>query len=202
MRVTKHEQFIIQFDDAIEEKVYAALIRVFENFSHTAGLTDKSRYLPDNKTKYLQMPLKIEEDPNMAKFFTDLIIKCYEAYCEAVPMMLPLTKPSRFDELTIAKYTAAENHQFDVHADALTHFPRRYISFVMYLNDVEEGGETVFPLQNVSVTPKAGSILMFPSGWTHQHYAKSPISCDKYIIAAFANYPILKSHSDHPDNQK
>jgi prolyl 4-hydroxylase len=37
----------------------------------------------------------------------------------------------------------------------------RISTLVIYLNDVEEGGETVFPLLNIAVKPKRGSALYF-----------------------------------------
>jgi prolyl 4-hydroxylase len=37
----------------------------------------------------------------------------------------------------------------------------RISTLVIYLNDVEEGGETVFPLLNLSVKPKRGSAVYF-----------------------------------------
>lgn len=37
----------------------------------------------------------------------------------------------------------------------------RISTLVIYLNDVEEGGETVFPLLNIAVKPKRGSAVYF-----------------------------------------
>jgi len=38
---------------------------------------------------------------------------------------------------------------------------QRVASFLMYLNTPEEGGETIFPTANLSVTPKKGDALLF-----------------------------------------
>ena len=40
--------------------------------------------------------------------------------------------------------------------------PRLY-TFFMYLNDVEAGGETRFTRLNISVTPRKGSAILWPS---------------------------------------
>lgn len=61
----------------------------------------------------------------------------------------------------------------------------RICGVVMYLNDVIEGGETYFPLQNVGIKPVKGTVAMFPANWTHPHEALPPVSNDKYIIATF-----------------
>ena len=39
----------------------------------------------------------------------------------------------------------------------------RILTFFLYLSDVEEGGETNFPLLNISVKPKRGRALLWPS---------------------------------------
>ena len=39
----------------------------------------------------------------------------------------------------------------------------RMLTFFLYLSDVEEGGETNFPFLGVSVKPKKGRALLWPS---------------------------------------
>merc|ERR1712066_883906 len=39
----------------------------------------------------------------------------------------------------------------------------RIATFFLYLNDVPSGGETKFPELNISVTPKKGKAMLFPS---------------------------------------
>ena len=41
--------------------------------------------------------------------------------------------------------------------------PGRILTFFLYLSDVEEGGETSFPLLGLSVKPKMGRALLWPS---------------------------------------
>lgn len=54
-------------------------------------------------------------------------------------------------------------------------------SFVVYLNDDYEGGEIRFPNQNVTIKPKAGSLVMFPSQEPYIHESKPVISGVKYM---------------------
>lgn len=61
----------------------------------------------------------------------------------------------------------------------------RVLGAVMYLNTVERGGETAFPMHDLKVKAKAGSIALFPASWTHPHQACVPISEDKWIISSF-----------------
>lgn len=87
----------------------------------------------------------------------------------------------------------------------------RVLAMVIYLNDVNYGGETNFPLHEVAVTPKAGRIVFFPATWTHPHESRVPISGDKWIISSFINNeqpmniesrePIESTHHEHDDHE-
>ena len=61
----------------------------------------------------------------------------------------------------------------------------RVFGIVAYLNTVERGGETGFPLHDLKVKARKGSIAIFPAAWTHPHQACVPISSDKWIISSF-----------------
>lgn len=62
----------------------------------------------------------------------------------------------------------------------------RKIAVIFYLNDVEEGGETLFltPRPRV-VRPKRGSIALFPAGPSHYHAGARVESQPKYGISNF-----------------
>lgn len=58
---------------------------------------------------------------------------------------------------------------------------KNILNFILYLNDVDEGGETEF-FGNYKIKPKKGKLLIFPSEWFFPHTEKIPLSNDKYII--------------------
>jgi len=64
----------------------------------------------------------------------------------------------------------------------------RIFLFIIYLNDVEEGGETDFFYQNKSVKPKAGTMVIAPCGFTHTHRGNIPISSNKYILTSWVQF--------------
>jgi hypothetical protein len=61
----------------------------------------------------------------------------------------------------------------------------RIVVWSIYLNDVEEGGETEFLHQSKRIKPKKGSILMWPAGYTHIHRGNPPLSGEKYIVTGW-----------------
>lgn len=64
---------------------------------------------------------------------------------------------------------------------------KRTFSSILYLNTLEEGGETHFEYFNFSVKPEAGSLLMFPANFAYLHGAKKPVSEDKFAVVTWFN---------------
>lgn len=64
----------------------------------------------------------------------------------------------------------------------------RVISALLYLNDVEEGGETEFLFFNEAVKPVAGRLVIFPSNYAYTHVAHPPTKGIKYSAAAWFNH--------------
>jgi len=60
----------------------------------------------------------------------------------------------------------------------------RVITFLWYVNTVEEGGETCFG-ESFKIKPEQGKLILFPACWTFPHCGKMPISSDKYIVTGW-----------------
>lgn len=63
--------------------------------------------------------------------------------------------------------------------------PTRDVSIVGYLNDDFEGGETFFDRQNIKVKPQKGSVLVFPSYYTHPHQSLPILKGQKYSFTSW-----------------
>jgi len=61
----------------------------------------------------------------------------------------------------------------------------RAFVFTIYLNDVEEGGETEFLHYSQRVKPKKGRIVIWPSAFPYLHRGNPPLSGDKYILTSW-----------------
>jgi len=65
---------------------------------------------------------------------------------------------------------------------------QRIGAYTVYLNNVEEGGETEFLYQSIRVLPKKGDLCIFPSAWTHPHRGNPPLSGVKYILTGWIEF--------------
>lgn len=95
------------------------------------------------------------------------------------------------------------NGYYRPHVDSLpgTNTGDRVLAAMIYLNTVDEGGETRFPLHEVSIKPVAGRVVLFPATWTHLHEGLTPLSGDKWIINTFmVNRQQQTTHEHHDDH--
>jgi len=58
----------------------------------------------------------------------------------------------------------------------------------LYLNDVEEGGETEFLYVKRRVSAKKGRFVLWPAGFTHTHRGNPPLSGEKYIMTGWVEF--------------
>jgi prolyl 4-hydroxylase len=94
----------------------------------------------------------------------------------------------RIETPSMSRYDVADDegvHHFHSHADAWSmETASRQVSVIFYLNDVKDGGETVFD-EGARIIPRAGRVLVFPSSYTFQHRGEPPISGSKYVIVSW-----------------
>ena len=61
----------------------------------------------------------------------------------------------------------------------------RVLAYTVYLNDVDEGGETEFLYQSKRIPPRKGTVVIFPAGYTHYHRGNPPLKGNKYIATGW-----------------
>ena len=75
-------------------------------------------------------------------------------------------------------------HRWHYENGGLQVSPRKLV-VQLYLNTVEEGGETEFLYINKRVKAKQGTLIIFPAAFTHTHRGNPPIGQDKYILTTW-----------------
>lgn len=61
----------------------------------------------------------------------------------------------------------------------------RVLAFMIYLNDLTDGGGTDFKLQNHTEKPESGKMVIWPAGWTHVHKGQVSETQSKYIVTGW-----------------
>ena len=111
-----------------------------------------------------------------------------EQYVEQYPFIDELTPWSVAPTFKIQKYLPNEGY-FKTHCEndgVLDGYcERRVLAWMIYLNDVEDGGETEFPHQKEKVKPTRGTCLLWPAYWTHAHHGVTSLTQEKYILTGW-----------------
>lgn len=63
----------------------------------------------------------------------------------------------------------------------------RIFSSILYLNNVDDGGETYFNKLNIEIKPKTGRLVIFPADFVYMHEARPPKSNDKFCLVTWFN---------------
>jgi len=74
-------------------------------------------------------------------------------------LTIPAMQMQKYNKNT-GKYLYHNDYQCDFNKKQM-----RIITFLWYINDVKEGGETQF-WKNVKIKPTAGKLILFPASWT------------------------------------
>lgn len=100
--------------------------------------------------------------------------------------------PSKFrlEPIRMKRYLPNTDERFDEHVEVTNlQTARRFLVAFIYLNDNFSGGETDFTQLKMRVTPKQGTMLLFPATWNWLHKAY-PVQGDnpKYIVGTLLHY--------------
>jgi hypothetical protein len=91
-----------------------------------------------------------------------------------------------YTNLKIQKTLPTEGyHMWHIeHGKGFENAPRAFV-FSIYLNDIEEGGETEFLHFSKRVKPKTGRIVIWPAAFPYVHRGNPPLSGEKYILTSW-----------------
>jgi len=72
--------------------------------------------------------------------------------------------------------------------DSGINYSRRIGVYILYLNDVEEGGETEFLYLSKRVKAVKGRLIVFPPNFPWSHRGNAPLTGDKYIMTGWLEF--------------
>jgi len=188
------ENFILQYDNLFTAAECQMFIDSF-NRMERAGFTitrqkqgDRETVKNDNQfyfSDYLSgMELDISDLAPQRMFVERFWNTVYPAYSEKygilnqmANMTIRLTK--------IQKTEIGGGYHIWHNEDDGPQFMRRVATFILYLNDVDEGGETEFLYYPKRVKAKQGRFIVWPAGFTHTHRGNPPLSNTKYIVTGW-----------------
>jgi hypothetical protein len=112
---------------------------------------------------------------------------CYKDYISQYSVLAEYTQHSIYTYKVQRTDPAGGYHIWHCE-DGSTAFSRRVGVYILYLNDVEEGGETEFLYLSKRVRAKKGRLVIFPPNYPWAHRGNPPLSGTKYILTGWTEF--------------
>ena len=150
---------------------------------------DDAYYLGDTVGDFLPLEEEVmSTDMPLLKEFSELSFNCYKLYAEKYGILASLGAHKMAPAVKIQKTKPSQGYHM-WHCDAgQMHTIRRMLVVTLYLNTVEEGGETEFLYQNKRLPPVQGTLALYPAGYTHTHRGNPPLKGNKYIMTTWLEF--------------
>ena len=153
------------------------------------GMNQYGKLIID-KTQKNSYDVKFSKQENLYSDFTNYLQMCVDAYLTKFPSANNTKKWGITDTINIQRYKPRGGFHMwhterasGIHPDAT-----RHLVFMMYLNDVDDGGETEFLHQNLKIKSEKGKLLIWPTDWTHTHRGITSNTQEKYIVTGWFNF--------------
>jgi Rps23 Pro-64 3,4-dihydroxylase Tpa1-like proline 4-hydroxylase len=181
--------YIIEYDNALEPTFCDSLIDFFnKSEKKKLGIT------LDGKDTHVKNTMDLHFSD---EFDTDFLKNADKILFETTNMYIQTYLNDNIAFINLGTYTDSGyqiqfykkgNGFYKYHCDEHINIKKneyRILTYLYYLNDVEEGGETGFNGDKIMIKPKKGKLVIFPSSCLFPHRALTPISGDKYIITGW-----------------
>ena len=161
-------------------------IKYFEIMIKNRMIFEKSSLNRVDKQISLNEMLVLSADGqqcDLVKQYNDITERCFGLYSEKFNILKEQNVNQLF--IKIQKTSPGEgfhNFHFENGSDYTS---SRVLVSMLYLNDVDEGGETEFLYLNKRIKPEKGKVLIFPAGFTHTHRGNQPLNESKYIVTSW-----------------
>lgn len=96
-----------------------------------------------------------------------------------------------FERFRIKRYLNNGKEFFNYHTDISSlKTSKRIVAVIMYLSDVEKGGETAIKVSGneIKIKSEIGKLLIFPANFCYPHAGLAPESGIKYIMTTFIDW--------------
>jgi hypothetical protein len=190
--------FIGIFDNAFTPEFCQKVIDFFEN-ANAAGYcytrqaeTGVTKSLKDDTAIMLseEVSYTLNATKELSKEFVDTFWQHFAEYAKEKYFSISENCDVRIDELKIQKTNVGQGFHAWHFEQGNTFTGDRICAFQLYLNDVEDGGETEFLYYPRRIKPKQGRLIIWPGSYTHTHRGNPPLTNTKYVLTSwvvFAN---------------
>lgn len=192
----KLENFILEIDNFLDESYCNHVIEYYEQLrkagfgANRVQLEKQKRHILDDTNIGLAQDgvINLIEMQDVTLHFLDKFWEIYYEYYADKYSVLHETDKHYIRQLKLQKSEIGQAfHRWHFETYSQNSF-RRILTFIAYLNDVEDGGETEFLYYPKRVKSSMGKLILFPGSFTHTHRGNPPLSNEKYILTGWVEF--------------
>ena len=191
MGIFSSQNYIYQRKKALTSKECEELLELFETASnlHEVGKVGIEGRLDPKQKKCTEVLFDVR---SLTQGHFKPVSKALYDACESYKKQYPsLDKTQRWTiapTFKMQRYFPTEGY-FTLHSENEGGSDQnKMMAWMIYLNDVTDGGYTKFPAQKVKFQPRRGTVLLWPAYWTHPHQGITSHSQSKYILTGWYRY--------------
>jgi len=191
-QTTELDDFISIYENVISPDLCVELINDYQifrnnNITWTGSFTEGN--VSDTRTAYPSSSLAASLfEANKRKFVFEAInnhcVDYMKKYAEALPYPTERTRMMVEDAMLQETHPSGGFHVWHYEAMDLAS-SGRCLTWILYLNDIKDGGETEFLYQRKRLSPTRGTLVIWPTGFTHTHRGNPPLKETKYVLTGW-----------------
>lgn len=178
--------FIATFEDVFDNAWIDDLTKYYHTYNDLGAFQGRYRpkHLRDDEQLYLLDPVRIHDvHPHYSQYFFNILKE------QIIPVYM-----DKFSILQAREYTTKQlkmkriqegGGYHEWHYESLGSDTTRKIVVQLYMNTIDEGGETEFLYQKKRINARKNRLIMWPADWTHTHRGNTPLKGDKYILTTW-----------------
>jgi len=191
------EDFIGVFDNAVRPEFCTAAIEHFQRMEKLnktftrQQAEDVDKLFKDTRSYSLMDDFDasvMHTNSAIGQVFADAIEQGCNVMASKYGILTAMATYKVSETIKIQKTCPAEGYHVWHCEHCSNAYGRRVMQALLYLNDVEEGGETEFLYYSKRFKPVAGRMIIFPAGFTHTHRGNPPLTGDKYIMSTWLEF--------------
>jgi hypothetical protein len=189
-------QFIGIYENAFSKEYCEKLIQYFDDMQEAGHTLNRQQAdevstimknddaLFDHSEDYINL----QNSKNLHKHFNEVFWKIYNE--QYLPKFSVLKESGQHNNYAFKLQKTPVGGGYHIwHYEAMNrNMCHRLLTWMVYLNDIEDGGETEFLFQHLRVKPKQGTLLIWPASFTHTHRGNPPLTKDKYVVTGWTEF--------------
>ena len=193
------EEFVGIYKNAFPEEYCEDVIKNFNSLQQQGftknrqELGDMTKMQKDDSALWTGNFYNAEADTSgmhelIGKKFTEIFWgECYKHYAEKFAVLNDMPSHAIWGN-KVQRTNIGQGYHIWHCEHAKEQSMNRILFYIVYLNDVKEGGETEFLYQSKRYKPEQGTVIIAPAHFTHTHRGNPPLSNDKYIMTGWIEY--------------